>query len=319
MKTPRTAQVTTGSVVSRDGTPIGYLKIGQGPAVVLLHGSMESAHSHLLLAEELADQFTVYLPDRRGRGMSGPHRADHGIRTEVEDLEAVLTESGARMAFGVSASGLVILEAARTLPVMHKAAVYEPALLMEEATRHTAWLSRFDEEMAQGKVAKAMITSMLGLELGPPVMNFLPRWLLAAMTGMGMRSEERKAAPDAVTLRKLAPTLHYEGALLAEMAGRIDTFRTVAADVLVLGGSNGLSFLKPALEALTRTIPHCRRVEFPGLDHGSSSDPSTTNPAGSAERIAVVAQEVRAFFAGEAAWVRPAEGAGGDADALAHG
>jgi pimeloyl-ACP methyl ester carboxylesterase len=84
--------MTSGRVTSRDGTPIGYLKTGRGPAVVILHGSMESARSHTLLARALAGDFTVYLPDRRGRGLSGPHRPDHGVRTEVEDLQAVLAE-----------------------------------------------------------------------------------------------------------------------------------------------------------------------------------------------------------------------------------
>ena len=116
--------MTSGDAVSRDGTRIGYLKMGRGPAVVILHGSMESARSHTLLAQALAGDFTVYLPDRRGRGMSGPHRPDHGVRTEVEDLQAVLAESGAQLVFGVSAGGLVVLEAARTLPGLRKIAVY---------------------------------------------------------------------------------------------------------------------------------------------------------------------------------------------------
>ena len=85
--------MTSGRVTSRDGTPIGYLKTGRGPAVVIMHGSMESARSHTLLARALAGDFTVYLPDRRGRGLSGPHRPDHSVRTEVEDLQAVLAES----------------------------------------------------------------------------------------------------------------------------------------------------------------------------------------------------------------------------------
>jgi len=79
-----TAEMTTGSVVSTDGTRIGILRLGRGPAVVLLHGSNEWARSHTQLALARADTFTVYLPDRRGRGMSGPHRPDHSIRTEVE-------------------------------------------------------------------------------------------------------------------------------------------------------------------------------------------------------------------------------------------
>src|ERR1700747_2669692 len=168
--------MTSGGFTARDRTPIGSLKPGRGPAVVIMHGSMESARSHTLLAQALAGDYTVYLPDRRGRGLSGPHRPDHSVRTEVEDLQAVLAESGAQMVFGVSAGGLVVLEAARTLPGIRKIAVYEPALAMD-ATRNTAWLERFDHEMASGKVAAAMITSMYGLELAPPFFKVIPRRL----------------------------------------------------------------------------------------------------------------------------------------------
>ena len=67
--------------------------------MVLLHGSMESAGSHTRLALALADA-SVYLPDRRGRGMTGPYPSGYSIRTEVEDLQAILAESGAEMVFG---------------------------------------------------------------------------------------------------------------------------------------------------------------------------------------------------------------------------
>ena len=234
--------MTSGRVISRDGTPIGYLKTGHGPAIVIMHGSMESARSHTLLAQALADEFTVYLPDRRGRGMSGPHRPGHSVRTEVEDLQAVLAESGGQLAFGVSAGGLIVLEAARTLTDLRKIAVYEPALVADAAP-HLAWLKRFDQEMASGDVAAAMITSMYGLHLAPPFLKVLPRRLLASVTEKAMKSEDRKAAPDDITMRKLAPTIHYEGALIAEMAGTADAFRAVTADVLLMGGSKGLPFL----------------------------------------------------------------------------
>ena len=66
MNTSKTAQLstaamTTGSVPSADGTTIGYLRVGQGPAVVILHGSNESARSHTQLALGLADDFTAFL------------------------------------------------------------------------------------------------------------------------------------------------------------------------------------------------------------------------------------------------------------------
>lgn len=294
-QTRQAAQLTTGSVISRDGTRIGYLRAGAGPAVVLLHGSMESASSHTQLALALADAFTVYLPDRRGHGTTGPWGPGYGIRTEVEDLEAVLAESGARLVFGVSSSGLIALEAARTLPAIAKVAVYEPALLMGDGTRYTQWLSRFDQEMAQGKTAAALITSMHGLGLAPPTFRLMPRRLLEALTSMAMKSEDKKAAAGAPTMRSLAPTLHCEGTLLAEMAGSTDTFGDVPAEVLLLGGSKGLPYLKPALAALEQTLPHSQRVELPGLDHGGSGDPSSTNRGGKPE---IVATELRRFFTG---------------------
>ena len=113
-----TLELTQGTAESRDGTRIGYWKTGRGPAIVLVHGSMESARSHTLLAQALADDFTVYLMDRRGRGLSGPHRPDHCVRTEVEDVSAVLGQAGAELVFGVSAGGAVVMEAARTLPML---------------------------------------------------------------------------------------------------------------------------------------------------------------------------------------------------------
>ena len=73
--------IKTGSVTSRDGTLIGYRQIGDGTEVVLLHGAGQSSANLLALARALMDCFTVYVPDRRGRGMSGPYAEVHGWRT----------------------------------------------------------------------------------------------------------------------------------------------------------------------------------------------------------------------------------------------
>jgi pimeloyl-ACP methyl ester carboxylesterase len=290
-----TTELTQGAVESRDGTRIGYWKTGRGPAVVFVHGSMEFSRSHTLLAEALADDFTVYLMDRRGRGLSGPHRPDHTVRTEVEDVEAVLTATGAELAFGVSAGGAVVMEAARTLPGLRKVAVYEPALVMEGES-HRIWLERFDQEIARGEVAAAMVTSMFGLRLAPSFLKVLPRRMLVGMTEKMLVKEERGLAADAVTMRKLAPTICHEGALIAELAGTFDAFGNVSAEVLLMGGGKGLAVLKPWRDTLEQALPRCRRIEFAGLDHGASSDPGGTNPRGSAQAVGRVAAEVKAFF-----------------------
>ena len=51
---------------------IGYRQTGSGPGLVVLHGGMRAAQHYLVLAEALADGYTVYIQDRRGRGLSGP-------------------------------------------------------------------------------------------------------------------------------------------------------------------------------------------------------------------------------------------------------
>src|SRR6476646_5320940 len=72
-------QSITASVTSKDGTTIGYRQLGHGPGLVILHGTAESSHSHIELAEALADAYTVYLPDRRGRGLSGRYGLGYGV------------------------------------------------------------------------------------------------------------------------------------------------------------------------------------------------------------------------------------------------
>jgi hypothetical protein len=170
--------------------------------------------------------------------------------------------------------------------------VYEPALLMAGSTR-TGWLARYDQQLAKGKLAAAMVTSMKGLELGGPVLSAMPDWLLTVFTTMAIKSEDKKASPGDM-MRKFAPTLRYEALLLAGMTGTLETFAAVRADVLLLGGSKGLPFLKPSLRALEKVLPCARRVEFAGLDHGGSSDVSKINTGGKPE---VVAPELRRFFA----------------------
>ncbi len=287
------ASYTTGFVTSRDGTRIGYRQIGHGPGIVVLHGAMESAQSHMQLAEALAGAFTVYLPDRRGRGLSGPYGDGYGIEKEVEDLDALLTATDTHNVFGVSAGGLICLHAALTLPAISKVALYEPALIVNHSTS-TAFLARYDREIAQGNVAAALVTGMLGARMGPPMLNFMPRWLLESVTRKAMAQEDATATRDDVTMRKLAPTLHYDFQLVIEMAETLDRYRAVPVEVLLLSGSKSPAYLKTAVDALAKVLPHARRIEFAGLDHGGSSDRSATNRTGQPDRVA---SELAGFFA----------------------
>lgn len=281
---------TTHTVTSRDGTVIAYRQIGRGPGLVILHGAMETGLSHLQLAEALASSFTVYLPDRRGRGLSGPSGPDYGMRKEVEDVDALLAATGAHAVMGVSAGALIALRAALELPAIRKAAIFEPPLSINGSV-DMRWLPELDRELAQGKLDAALVTGMLGAQMGPAFMRKLPRGLLELMTRQMMASEQKKAKPGDVTMRALAPTLRSDFQLVGELADTLDDYRAIPGDVLLLGGSKSPAYLQQAVNALTQTLPGARRVVFAGLDH------SATGPREMGGKPALVAQTLRDFFA----------------------
>jgi pimeloyl-ACP methyl ester carboxylesterase len=252
---------------------------------------MSSAYNHLQLAEALADSFTVCLPDRRGRGSSGPSGTGRRIEKEVEDLDALLSETGSHYVFGVSSGGIISLQAALDLPEIQKVAVYEPPLSLSRAEA-TAVLSRFDEQMAKGKVGSALLTGMKAAQMGPPIFNKMPSWLLAPLVNMAVRNEDKRGSGGYIPMRALAPTLHDDFQLVAEASGELERFRAITAETLLLGGSESPAYLKTALDLLERDLPHARRTELPGVGHAAAWN---ADRGGQSERVA---QELRGFFRG---------------------
>jgi hypothetical protein len=55
-------------VTSKDGTEIAFEKSGNGPALIIVGGSLADHQFYGPLADELAKHFMVYNFDRRGRG-----------------------------------------------------------------------------------------------------------------------------------------------------------------------------------------------------------------------------------------------------------
>lgn len=280
---------TTGMATSRDGTTIGYRQVGRGPGLVVLHGTMESSQSHLELAHALAETLTVYLPDRRGRGMSGPFGDGYGMRKEIEDLDALLTATGAHAVLGVSSGAVICLRAAVVLDAIEKAVIFEPPLPLDPAWS-TDFERRYDREIAEGRTAAALVTAMLGARMGPPILQSMPRWLLELLTSQMMRSEDRRAKPGDVTMRMLAPTHHYDAEIVLEPGNGLQAFQSIRADLLLLGGSQSPAFLKYALRALAEALPEARRVELPGCHHGA------TGNANRGGRPELVASELRRFL-----------------------
>src|SRR5688500_12273320 len=99
-------------VTSHDGTRIGYDRIGSGPAVIVIGGGPVDRSAESPLAALLAEQFTVYSYDRRGRGDT-VDTAPYSVDREFDDLQALITEAGgSAMVYGTSGGGMIAIQAA---------------------------------------------------------------------------------------------------------------------------------------------------------------------------------------------------------------
>ncbi len=84
----------------------------------------------------------------------------------------------------------------------------------------------------------------------------------------------------------LAPTGRLDLQLFHDMEDTLEHFAGMRAEVLLLGGEKSPAFLRDALSALSQTLPHVKRIQYPDLDH---SGPNVTVP----ERVS---KDLRAFF-----------------------
>ncbi|MET9627712.1 alpha/beta hydrolase [Lentzea sp. NPDC006480] len=242
---------------------MSYRSTGTGPGLVVVHGALQSSTVYEKFAELLADEFTVHVIDRRGRGESAPHAADHSLKTEVEDVAAVVRETGAHRLFGLSSGAVIALESALRIPEVTHVAAYEPPITAPGLKDHV--FERFEKEVAAGKNAEAMVTILLGLEVGPRWLRWLPRPLLLALT-------RKLAQDDEEDLTALLPTVRYDFAVVDEGSKNLERFKALKAGTALMGGSKSARYLKDALAILDTIIPGTTRTELRGADHGSPTE-----------------------------------------------
>jgi pimeloyl-ACP methyl ester carboxylesterase len=256
-KTENPSRYSLGEVISKDGTPIGYRQTGSGPGVVILHGGARASQHYLLLADALARWFTVTLPGRRGRRLSGPVGDGYSINKETEDLSAVLQATGARWVFGHSAGGFIGLEAAIELPI-EKLAVYEPPVSMHGSIDFS-FLPHLEKALADQDGAAAFVIFLKGLRLN--WMTQLPFWVLYPMAHLMLRDA------DGQEMVRLIPTAIWEAKEVQRLDSTEKRYAAIRAETLLLSGSRSPAYLRDSLPILERIIPHARWIDFPGYDH----------------------------------------------------
>ena len=179
---PTFRRASPGQVVSRDGTIIAYDRQGSGPPVILIVGALcsRTMGPSVKLAPLLAEQFTVFTYDRRGRGKSGEN-APYAVQREVEDLEALLKEAGgSAFAFGHSSGAVLALTAAAHGLPLRKLALYEAPLIVDHSRPSTekdwAQIEAFIAEGRRGDALKVFLKSVGMPAFAIAVMRWLPVW-----------------------------------------------------------------------------------------------------------------------------------------------
>ncbi|TDD84509.1 alpha/beta hydrolase [Actinomadura darangshiensis] len=245
-------------VISKDGTRIGYSKTGSGPALVLVDGAFghRAFGPNMDLPPLLADRFTVYTYDRRGRGESGDTQP-FSVERETDDLEAVIAEAGgSACVYGVSSGVPLALDAANAGLAIPKLVVYEGPFVVDDSRKPIpedlrAQMETLVKEDRRSQAIKLFMTKGVGLPgIFVTMMRLMPAWS---------------------KLKRVAHTAPYDVAALGDTgrgrplpAGR---WSDVKSPVLVVVGGKSPKWMKNAMGALAEVLPDARHRTLDGQMH----------------------------------------------------
>ncbi len=234
------------SVISADGTRVGLLTAGHGPALVLVHGGMGCIESWQLLWGTLTSQWRVTAMDRRGRGTSGD-TAPYDLSREYQVVAASLAGDGPVDVFGHSMGATCALGAAAAGAPVRRLALYEPP---GPPTVPREWRDRANAMIADGKPGKAM-------------MSFL-REIIGLSAA---RADELRNAPRGYdVLPIVSATMPREAQALATVDLKA-LAAAVTVPVLLILGSASPAWARGITEDLTAVLPRSTLAVLDGQGH----------------------------------------------------
>jgi pimeloyl-ACP methyl ester carboxylesterase len=249
------------TVTSADGTTIAYDRLGVGDPLILIGGAFSYRRypGQVKLAGLLADRWTVYSYDRRGRGDSGDS-GDYAVEREIEDLAAVIGAAGGQgHVWALSSGAILALDAAAAGLPIRRLAVQEPPLVVSRADRTLPAdlrerLTRLIGAGERGEAVRYFLVDGMG---APP---FVPA-LLHLIPGAWKK------------LTAVAHTLPYDARLIEPyQAGHPlpdGQWAGVTVPTLVMCGAEKESpaFLRHAAAAVAASLDDAYLVQRRGLGH----------------------------------------------------
>jgi pimeloyl-ACP methyl ester carboxylesterase len=240
-------------VKSKDGTFIAFERTGKGSPVVLVCGALCTRMNVTRYAEPLAESFTVFNYDRRGRGDSGDTRP-YGVEREVEDIDAIINvASGPIFLFGGSSGGALCLETAYRLPTkIARLALYEVPYFVDD---------KYPRPRADG--AKIFTDLVSAGKRGEAVEFFLTEMV-------GLPAEFLKTArkePWWLGQEAIARTLAYDATIMGDYVPPRERIAAINIPTLVIDGGASPQFMHAAADAIARTLPNGQRLTLEGQSH----------------------------------------------------
>jgi pimeloyl-ACP methyl ester carboxylesterase len=219
---------------------------GQGPALVLITGAFTDRSSTKTLASGLAERYTVYEFDRRGRGDSDKGRP-YAIEREVEDLSAVIDAAGgSAYGFGHSSGGALALEAAARGVPLRALVVYEPPF----TTGPNDDLADELDELAAAGHNSAASERLLALFTPQPVID------------------QMKTGPYWAHMTAYASTLPHEVRLSNNGTVPTDRLANITVPVLALAGGDSPAWARDVANAIARAVPNGQSRVLADQAHG---------------------------------------------------
>ncbi len=242
------------TVSSKDGVEISIQKAGSGPALLLIHGALlNGTLSWGAVLGKLAERFTVYAMDRRGRVPSGDAK-EYSISKEADDIAAVVDAIGGPVAvLAHSYGGLATLEALNRLKTISHLMLYEPPVALQPVESDA--VANMERALAAKDYAE-LVTAFLRDQIRAPADR------IAMM----------KTSPIWPIVLEISPTLPRESRTVNTHRLSHERLANWKAPTTVLLGSVTAGMLKDAAFFVRDTIPGCRLVILEGQGHGAMLD-----------------------------------------------
>jgi pimeloyl-ACP methyl ester carboxylesterase len=250
------------TVTSKDGTTIAFDQWGEGPTVILVDGALQYRafdQGMVPLAELLAQHFLVIHYDRRGRGDSTDTQP-YALKREIEDIEALIDESGGSASlYGISSGAALAMEAAIDLgDKVSKLAMYEAPYNDDEAAQQ-AWrkyVKELRELLEAGRKGDAVGLFMMLVGASPEDVEGIrqtPMWPLWESIGHTLAYDHIAA-------------LGEDAAIPTERAARVNM------PALVMDGSESFPFMHTTALALANAMPKGQHRTVEGQTHEVSAE-----------------------------------------------